>query len=104
MRSCGSMSDGPVRSTRRQIVGIFPRRFTDSTMLPCERARNLKIIDNAKCGTLYHDENASGDIARGVVLAALGASAARADLENENLLVTAPPDTRLAFATTSRTC
>ena len=33
-----------------------------------------------------------------VILAVLGASAARADLENENLLVTAPPGYKVGFS------
>ena len=33
-----------------------------------------------------------------VILAALSASAARADLENENLLVTAPPGYKVGFS------
>jgi hypothetical protein len=39
-----------------------------------------------------------------VILAALSASAARADLENENLLVTAPPGYKVGFSDKNPTC
>jgi len=39
-----------------------------------------------------------------VILAAFAASAARADLENENLLVTAPPGYKVGFSDKNPIC
>jgi hypothetical protein len=39
-----------------------------------------------------------------VSLAAFGTSAARADLQNENLLVTAPPGYKVGFSDKNPTC
>jgi hypothetical protein len=69
-------------------------------MLPCEPARTSKIVDNAKierAGPLTMTRMRAVILQGAVVVAALGATAARADLENENLLVTAPPGYKVGF-------
>ena len=62
--------------------------------------RQLDTIHNAQSrrGNLSHDENASGVVARRGHPRCPSASAARADLENENLLVTAPPGYKVGFS------